>query len=89
MTLFSAEVFISPYRNNSDIRVKEYYHKMEQFGVQLHKYVQRCRQDDNSEDSHQGPVVQSIASLTSSLRGQFVKCFTTSWPYTLIFLLEK
>ena len=24
-----------------------------------------------------GPVVQSIVSLTSSLRGQFVKCFTT------------
>ena len=25
-----------------------------------------------------GPVVQSIVSLTSSLRGQLVKCFTTS-----------
>ena len=25
----------------------------------------------------QGPVVQSIVSLTSSLRGQLVKCFTT------------
>ena len=24
-----------------------------------------------------GPVVQSIVSLTSSLRGQFDKCFTT------------
>ena len=24
-----------------------------------------------------GPVVQSIVSLTSSLRGQLVKCFTT------------
>ena len=24
-----------------------------------------------------GPVVQSIVSLTSSLRGQFIKCFTT------------
>ena len=24
-----------------------------------------------------GPVVQSILSLTSSLRGQLVKCFTT------------
>ena len=28
-------------------------------------------------ESHQGPVVQSIVSLTSSLRGQLVKCFTT------------
>ena len=27
--------------------------------------------------SDQGPVVQSIVSLTSSLRGQLVKCFTT------------
>ena len=27
--------------------------------------------------SKQGPVVQSIVSLTSSLRGHFVKCFTT------------
>ena len=26
---------------------------------------------------YQGPVVQSIISLTSSLRGQLVKCFTT------------
>ena len=26
---------------------------------------------------HQGLVVQSIVSLTSSLRGQLVKCFTT------------
>ena len=26
---------------------------------------------------NQGPVVQSIVSLTSSLRGQLVKCFTT------------
>ena len=25
----------------------------------------------------QGPVVQSIVSLTSPLRGQLVKCFTT------------
>ena len=26
---------------------------------------------------NQGPIVQSIVSLTSSLRGQLVKCFTT------------
>ena len=36
-----------------------------------------------------GPVVQSIVSLTSSLRGQLVKCFTTLYPNTLIFLLKK
>ena len=32
---------------------------------------------NNSKTRAQGPVVQSIVSLTSSLRGQFVKCFTT------------
>ena len=35
------------------------------------------------------PVVQSIISLTSSLRGQLVKCFTTLLPNTLIFFVEK
>ena len=38
---------------------------------------------------HLGPVVQSIVSLTSSLRGQLVKCFTTLQPKTLIFLVDK
>ena len=37
----------------------------------------------------QGPVVQSIISLTSWLRCQLVKCFTTLLPNTLIFLLKK
>ena len=37
----------------------------------------------------QGPVVQSIVSLTSLLRGQLVKCFTTLLPNTLIFFDEK
>ena len=36
-----------------------------------------------------GPVVQSIVSLTSSLRGQLVKSFTTLQPNTLKFLVEK
>ena len=38
-----------------------------------------------------GPVVQSIVSLMSSLRGQLVKCFMTFLPnnYTDIFLLKK
>ena len=40
-----------------------------------------------------GPVVQSIVSLTSSLRGQlvkcFVKCFATLLPNTLKFFVEK
>ena len=35
------------------------------------------------------PVVQSIVSLTSSLRGQPVKCFTTLKPNTLKFFVEK
>ena len=36
-----------------------------------------------------GPVVQSIVSLMSSLRGQLVKCFTALKPNTLIFFVEK
>ena len=34
-------------------------------------------------------VVQSIVSLTSSLRGQLVKCFTSLITNILIFLLKK
>ena len=37
----------------------------------------------------QSPVVQSILSLTSSLRGQLIKGFTTLLLYTLIFFVEK
>ena len=36
-----------------------------------------------------GPVLQSIVSLTSSLRGQLVKCFNTLLLNTLIFFVEK
>ena len=32
----------------------------------------------NKTKKKQGPVVKSIVSLTSSLRSQLVKCFTTS-----------
>ena len=38
---------------------------------------------------HLGPVVQSIVSLMSPLRGQLVRCFTTLFPNTLIFFVEK
>ena len=37
----------------------------------------------------QGPVVQSIVSLTSSLSGQLLKCFTTLLQNTLKFFVEK
>ena len=40
-------------------------------------------------DGYQGPVVQSIVSLTSSLRGQLVKCFTTLYQNTQIYFVEK
>ena len=36
-----------------------------------------------------GPVVQSIISLTSLLRGQLVKCFMTLLPNRQIFFVEK
>ena len=38
--------------------------------------VLRSHQDDFAS-AGLGPVVQSILSLTSSLRGQLIKCFTT------------
>ena len=38
---------------------------------------------------NQGPVVQSTVSLTSLLRGQLFKCFTTLLPHTLIFFVEN
>ena len=34
-------------------------------------------------------VIQSIVSLTSSLRGHILKCFTTLLPNTLNFFVEK
>ena len=37
----------------------------------------------------QGPVVQSMVSLTSSLSGQLVKCFMTLSLNTLIFFVER
>ena len=37
----------------------------------------------------QGPVIQSIISLTNSLRGQLVKCFTTLQQTLLIFFVES
>ena len=38
----------------------------------------------------QGPVVHSIVSLMSSLRGQLVKCFMTKTKHTEIkFFVEK
>ena len=43
----------------------------------------------DSEIEDQGPVVQSMVSLTSLLRGQLVKCFTTLLPNILIFFVEK
>ena len=44
---------------------------------------------DDINTQHQGPVVQSFVSLTSSLRGQPVRCFTTLLPNTLSFFVNK
>ena len=45
--------------------------------------------EQQNVDPDQGPVVQSIVSLTSSLRGQLVKCFTTLLPNTPKIFVEK
>ena len=42
-----------------------------------------------SHPKDQGPVVQSFVSLTNPLRGQLIKCFTTLYPNTLKFFVEK
>ena len=46
-------------------------------------------QDPNQELKVRAPVVQSIISLTSSLRGQLVKYFTTLLLNTLKFVVEN
>ena len=48
-----------------------------------------CKRKPSHCFYHHGPVVQSVVSLTSSLRGQLVKCFTTLLLNTLIFFVEK
>ena len=50
------------------------------------KILEYCRA---AQIFNQGPVGQSSVSLTSSLRGQLIKCFTTLYPNTLIFFVEK
>ena len=42
-----------------------------------HEHQLLSSRSQNIYVSSQGPVVQSIVSLTSSLRGQLVKCFMT------------
>ena len=41
------------------------------------EYTFECRKRLMTTNEDLGPVVQSIVSLTSSLRGQLAKCFTT------------
>ena len=61
----------------------------------LAEYVSKCGSERVvhclPRPARQGPVVQSIVtcSLTSSLRGQLVKYFTTLLLNTLIFFVEK
>ena len=40
-------------------------------------------------DKGQGPVVQSIVSLLSALRGELVKCYRNLLPNILIFFAGK
>ena len=43
----------------------------------------------NSRMKYLGPVLQSIVCLTSSLKDQLVKCFTSLYLNTLIFFVVK
>ena len=51
--------------------------------------IKVCKPDQTALKKDQGPVVQSIVSLTSSLRGQLVKYFMTLLLNTLKFFVEK
>ena len=44
---------------------------------------------DKSKANNLGPVVQSIVSLTTSLRRQLVKKMPTKFSHTLLFFVEK
>ena len=50
-------------------------------------FVNLCAHTVHSKT--RAPVVQSIVSLTSSLRGQLIKCFFTLKPKILKFFVEK
>ena len=43
--------------------------------MEVHPYT--YKKNKNIPELEQGPVVQSIVSITNSLRGRLVKCFTT------------
>ena len=60
-----------------------------QAGHTKHRRERNTRTVPGLGSNEQGAVVQSIISLTSSLRGQPVKCFTTLEPNTLTFFVEK
>ena len=70
------------YDNQSSYRRKNYDNQ----STNRRKSLQNLKMDRIAE---LGPVVQSIVSLTSSLRGHLIKCFRTLQPNTLIFFVEK
>ena len=55
----------------------------------LYWHINQQQEEEKYQVIPQSPVVQSIVSLTSSLRGQLVKCFMTLLLNTLIFFVEK
>ena len=65
-----AEISKKPFERTSD-QCQETETKM------VWSHLELLAQQRRDVDEEQGPVVQSIVSLTSSLRGQFVKCFIT------------
>ena len=55
----------------------------------LMKSLGEFRKKHVAPSCNQGPVVQNIVSLTSSLRRQLMKCFMILLLNTLIFFVEK
>ena len=52
-------------------------------------FLTKCMKLTAIRDVSQGPVVQSIVNLTTSLRRQLVKYMPTKLSNTLLFFVEK
>ena len=66
-------------RMNSDVFrriLTQSYFSFYRLTIQNGNYLPKLKIAKMSNKQYQGPVVQRIISLTSSLRGQLVKCFT-------------
>ena len=63
---------------STDLAPNDYFQNLQKHeDEKLTKAIEHWCEGQDTGFGSQWPVVQSIVSLTSSLRGQLVKCFTT------------